>query len=130
MMPIVTAYLAAFFGVFLTVLTMRVIVGRVKLKVSIGDGGNPEMTKRIRAHGNFTEQAPMGLIMLAMAEMVGAPHRAVVALAIILLVGRLAHAWALSRSLGVNLMRQAGVVLTAIFMIATAVQIVTTLCAK
>lgn len=50
---------------------LMVRVGKVRLgkKINLGDGGDPELNARIRAHGNFTENAPlllMGLFSLAM----------------------------------------------------------------
>jgi len=39
-------------------------VGKVRLgkRVNLGDGGDPELLSRIRAHGNFAENAPLLLI--------------------------------------------------------------------
>jgi uncharacterized membrane protein YecN with MAPEG domain len=31
-----------------------------------GDGGDPEMSQAIRAHGNFAEYVPLGLILLGL----------------------------------------------------------------
>ena len=44
---------------------------RVSAKVLHGDGGNPALLKRMRAHANFIESAPMVLILTAAIELAG-----------------------------------------------------------
>ncbi|MGB3457275.1 MAG: MAPEG family protein [Litorimonas sp.] len=51
-------------------------IGRTRLakQINLGDGGDPDMVARVRAHGNFTEVAPLALIgLIAIAMMGGAP---------------------------------------------------------
>jgi uncharacterized membrane protein YecN with MAPEG domain len=51
-------------------------VGQIRLgeKISLGDGGNDLLQSRIRAHGNFTENAPLLLIgLFALASLSAAP---------------------------------------------------------
>ena len=43
-------------------LMLRVGKQRLSKKVSLGDGGDATLLARIRAHGNFTENAPLLLI--------------------------------------------------------------------
>lgn len=43
-------------------LMFRIGKVRVAKKINLGDGGDPEMLARVRAHGNFTEVAPLALI--------------------------------------------------------------------
>lgn len=45
---------------------------RGRLGVLRGDGGNAELFKRIRIHGNFIENAPLFALVLAGAEALGA----------------------------------------------------------
>ena len=47
---------------------------------------------------NCAEYAPLGLILLAMAEMQGAPVWVLHMLGLMLLVGRLMHGWAMSQT--------------------------------
>jgi len=44
------------------ILMLRVGKQRLSKKVSLGDGGDATLLARIRAHGNFTENAPLLLI--------------------------------------------------------------------
>jgi uncharacterized protein len=41
---------------------------RTKAKVSVGDGGDEPLMRRMRAHSNFTENAPIVLVLLALVE--------------------------------------------------------------
>lgn len=52
-------------------LSLRVIQGRFKYRVSLGDGGNADMQSRIRTHGNFIEYVPLLLVFLALFELAG-----------------------------------------------------------
>lgn len=56
------------------ILMFRVGQVRMEKKINIGDGGDALMLSRIRAHGNFTENAPLMLIgLFAMASLSAAP---------------------------------------------------------
>jgi MAPEG family len=56
----ITSLFAALLALLLFTLTMTVIVTRMTTKTDLGDGDNPLMFRRIRAHGNFVEYVPMG----------------------------------------------------------------------
>ncbi len=56
-------------ALLLIYISARVGMARGKHKVSLGDGGNPEMVKAIRTQGNYIEYAPAaigGLVLLAL----------------------------------------------------------------
>ena len=53
------------------VLMLRIVRMRFKHSISLGDGGNSEIQKRIRAHGNFAEYVPLLLILMALLELGG-----------------------------------------------------------
>ena len=55
------------------ILWFRTSSKRSDLKLSIGDGGNADMLLRIRHHGNFVEWTSMVLILMILAEGMGAP---------------------------------------------------------
>jgi uncharacterized membrane protein YecN with MAPEG domain len=82
------------------------------LAIGLGTGGDAELEKAIRGHGNFTEYAPIGLIVLTSAELSGAAGGWVHAIGILLIGGRLLHAWGLSQSRGKSFGRSSGIVLT------------------
>lgn len=65
--------------------------------VSLGDGGDQELLRRIRGHGNFAEYVPFILLMLAMLEIGGVtPPWLLHLLGATLLVARLLHGISLS----------------------------------
>ena len=68
-------------------------VGRLRLrrKIFLGDGGDPEMIAAIRAHGNLIELTPLCLFLIYLLE---GPYggRFIGIIAAILLIARLSHA--------------------------------------
>lgn len=110
--PLVTSLYAALLGLLAAALTVRVILGRVRTGVQAGDGGDARLAQAIRAHANLAEQAPLALLLIALAELAGTSAAGVHALGAGLVVARLANAWGLSHSLGPTTPRQAGAGLT------------------
>jgi uncharacterized membrane protein YecN with MAPEG domain len=88
----ITSLFAALLALMFFTLTMTVIVTRMTTKTDLGDGDNPSMFRRIRAHGNFVEYVPMGLILLGLNEVSGAGGIWLVTIGALLLVGRILHA--------------------------------------
>lgn len=77
------------------VLWFRISGLRATHKISFGDGGNVELLRRIRQHGNFVEWAPMVLILMILAEGMGAPAMYLHISGALLLIGRIAHPFGL-----------------------------------
>ena len=73
-------------------LTALVIVQRVRSKIDFLDGGDRTLLRRVRAHGNFSETAPMTLLLMLLLELSGVASAWVVMLGTALLLGRLLHA--------------------------------------
>jgi uncharacterized membrane protein YecN with MAPEG domain len=121
--PFVTAVYAAVLALLGGLLTVNVIVNRVRNKVDAGDGGVAIMAQAIRAHANFAEQAPMAVIVIAFAEAAGMHPLFVNILGGALVVARLASAYALNRSLTVTPLRQVGAVLTGLVVAAASIAI-------
>ncbi len=96
----------------LLVLSVRVVRLRRRHKVALGDGGHPDLAQAIRAFGNATEYAPVGLIGLVLLAQVGAPALAVHLGGLLLFAGRLTHAIGLSNSGGASLPRAAGMLVS------------------
>lgn len=110
-MTIVTLY-AGLLGLLYLPLAANVIRIRRADRISLGDGGNTLLERRIRAHGNFAEYVPIALILIALAEAGGSPPWLIHGLGIALVIGRAMHAFALS-SLTLRLRaRVGGMVLT------------------
>jgi uncharacterized membrane protein YecN with MAPEG domain len=110
----ITSFYAALVALVFLILSARVILYRNRNRLSLGDEGDRELLKRIRAQGNCAEYAPIGLILLALAEVQGAPALAVHALGLTLLAGRAIHGWGFSRSDIALRPRVLGMVLTLI----------------
>lgn len=95
--PATALYAALLTGLFL-VLSIRVIGRRRSGHVAIGYGGNPALERAARVHANFAEYAPLGLLLLLLVESCGYPRWLVHAAGIALVLGRLVHAWGVSRA--------------------------------
>lgn len=92
----ITTFAASVLTLWLVVLSARVIQRRMASTTSLGDGGDPVLERRIRAHGNLAENAPLFLILLALAEIQGAAFWVCAGLAAVFLAGRLSHGYALA----------------------------------
>jgi uncharacterized protein len=82
-------------------------------RVDMGDAGNRLLQRYIRAHANFAEYAPLGLVLLLLVELGGRPAWLVYLLGVMLLGGRLSHAWSFSVAELRERTRVVGMVLTA-----------------
>jgi len=90
-----TASILALIQIFLAGL---VIFARFNHKVGIGDGGNENLNRKIRVHGNLIENAPIFLILLTLLELSGADKFTVTILGGVFIVARISHAFALSQT--------------------------------
>ena len=108
----VTTLYAGILGLIYIVLSAYVIKGRFKHGVSLGDGGNDEMSKRIRAHANFIEYVPLALILIILAEFEGTSEVIIHGLCLALLLSRLAHPLGLIRVVGPSVGRSGGMITT------------------
>ena len=72
-LPITAAY-AAVLALLVVALGVNVTMHRVKLGVPIGDGGNAQMLRMIRLHGNAVEYIPLALVLMAIYEVNGGWH--------------------------------------------------------
>ena len=83
-------------------LMFRVGGQRMAKKVNLGDGGDPVLFARIRAHGNFTENAPLLLIgLMALAQVSNLHSFAIMPIVlhvfgIAITAGRVLHAFGMS----------------------------------
>ena len=82
---------AGILGLLTVVLGLKVARLRGAKRVSLGDGGDKDLTTAIRAHGNLVEWAPICLLLIWLTH--GSyGDLSVAILAVILTVGRLCHA--------------------------------------
>jgi uncharacterized protein len=91
MLP-VTSLLTGGLAAVLVALSLLVSFRRIRMKASLGDGGDEVLIRRIRAQANFIEYTPMALLALALVEYRGAPTLAVLGIGAALVFGRLIHA--------------------------------------
>jgi uncharacterized membrane protein YecN with MAPEG domain len=105
MLPITLATASAF-TLLCLILGLRVSQRRGKLNLNFGDGGDAEMTMRIRAHGNLIEYAPILLIVLALMELAGANKTVLASAAGLFVLLRIAHG--IGTSKGVLVLRAIG----------------------
>jgi uncharacterized membrane protein YecN with MAPEG domain len=96
----------------LVALSANVSRWRRRSQTGIGDGGHAELARAIRVQGNFIEYVPLALLLLGLLEIAGAPRAWILAGGGALLLGRLLHAWGLSRHAGVTTGRYYGMALT------------------
>ena len=94
MVPLPISLLAAAAASLLNIwLGARVAAFRRDFKVSVGDGGQEPLLRRMRAQANFIEHAPFFLILLAGLELAGANELALAAAAILFVLARIAHGY-------------------------------------
>jgi uncharacterized membrane protein YecN with MAPEG domain len=91
-MLFITSIIASVLTIIFVRLSFAVIRLRRKNKVGLGNGGNEELERAIRAQGNFAEYVPFGIMLIACLEINGAPWWLVAAPGMTLIAGRLIHA--------------------------------------
>jgi uncharacterized protein len=107
----VTALYAGLCALLLLTLAALVSRQRQKLKVGLGDGGQPALIRAVRVHGNAVEWIPPMLLLL-IAELNHASRLFLHGCGIVFLTARIAHAVGLSRSAGESAGRLAGTALS------------------
>lgn len=108
----ITPIFAGLLALFYVVLSFRVIGQRRSERISLGDGGDKELLRRLRSHGNFAEYAPFTLLLMLIAELQAAPAWILCALGTALAAGRLSHAYALGGKPQNMTLRVLGMMLT------------------
>ena len=96
----ITGVYAGLCGLWLVALYLRISQRRMSAKIGLGTGGDDELERRVRAHGNFIESAPLALVLLFLFEHSGAQAGYVHAFGIALVVSRMAHAQGISKTSG------------------------------
>lgn len=117
----VTTLYAGILGLIYAALAFYTIAGRFKHGVVLGDGGNDDMLKRIRTHGNYIEYVPITLFLVLLAELEGASEMLVHIMGTVLVVGRLMHALKLSDLVPIPYGRETGMLMTLLVIITASV---------
>ncbi|PAX08304.1 MAPEG family protein [Sphingomonas lenta] len=89
-------------------LSFRVGAARRAHGISVGDGGNDQVLRRMRAHANFAENVPLVLILVGLIEFAASPSVYLWVMAALFVVARIAHGigmdgWAPGRPIGAGL---------------------------
>lgn len=92
---------------------MAMVVGlyRAKTDIRFLDGDDDGMLRRMRGHGNFTENVPIALLAMGAAEISGAPDWVIWGGGAVLMLGRLVH-YSTIRTLGWGPGRLGGMMMT------------------
>ena len=83
------------FIIFYLVLTIMTIRARKLARVAYGDGFNKELTKAIRAHGNFFEFTVFFIISSFLLETLDANTIYILTVNILFVLGRVSHAYSM-----------------------------------
>jgi hypothetical protein len=124
--PAISGGYLAVLALVYAALAINVVRLRRQNLAAFGDAGNPALRSAIRAHGHFAEYVPIIALMVAMLEMSGLPAWRVHLLMGALLISRLLHPfgmYARSGTFAFRIGRVAGVTLTLLVMISSAVAI-------
>lgn len=108
----ITLISASFLGLLLIHLSYAVSKQRMRTKTDIGDGGDKELQRVIRAHGNFIEYVPMGLLLIGLLEMAELQKELLIGLAVMFVVGRYMHGLTFGKIEGRNRYRFWGTIFT------------------
>jgi uncharacterized protein len=109
----VSAVFAAVLGLLLLVLSFMISRYRLKFKHGLGVSDDIDFQATVRAHANLVEYAPIGLIMLAIAELNGVSSTLIYWTGMGFVVGRLLHAFGMINGRGgPHMARMAGILLT------------------
>lgn len=108
----ITAFYAALLALFFVFLSFRVIGWRRLKQVELGHGDDNQLLRRMRVHANFAEYVPFTLLLMAMAESMTAPRALIHLAGLILIAGRLIHAYGLSQTPHILRFRVSGMILT------------------
>ncbi len=120
-MPKIALLFAALHIPLMLFLAYRVAMHRHTAKIGLGVAGDYKLERKVRAHANFVEYVPTGLIALALLELCGLTDLWLYILGGTLLVGRLLHAFGISRKSGYSPGRFLGTLLTWLSLAAMAV---------
>jgi len=93
-MPVaITALYAGILAILVVALAINVTVHRAKLRIALGDGGNPVMLRMIRIHANAAEYVPLAIGLMLVYELNGGSHIALHVIGIALIAARILQSW-------------------------------------
>jgi uncharacterized membrane protein YecN with MAPEG domain len=108
----VTALYGALLAIVFLYLSFTTIGKRRSLRVGLGDGDQPAMTRAMRAHANFAEYVPFALLLIYIMERHSDSRGWAHVLCLLLLAGRICHAIGFGREPETFRLRVTGMTLT------------------
>jgi len=120
----ITGLYVALAAPLVVVLSIRVVLRRISARISLGDGDDKELKKRIRAQANCIEYLPLALLLLLMLELNQTQPMLLHACGIILIAARVVHGFGLSRTGGISPERLVGTAVTWLLMAAMALLLI------
>jgi uncharacterized membrane protein YecN with MAPEG domain len=111
-MPYITGIYAGIIALMLLAFAVRISRFRIVYKVGIGAGGHGMLERAIRVHANTMEWSLPYLFLMLIAELDRARPLALHLFGIALIVGRILHAYGLSRWPGQSMGRAVGTGIT------------------
>jgi uncharacterized membrane protein YecN with MAPEG domain len=121
---VIVPYYAASLALIFVFLSGHVDKGRREQKVAIGAPRAGDLERRVRVHANFAEYTPFALVLIAMAEIRGAPPYVLHTVCLALLLGRVCHAWGVSQADEDFRFRAAGTAMTLAAIVGAALELV------
>ncbi len=94
---LITPIYAALLSLIFVVLSIKTIIIRRKNKVAVGDGNKPQLQRAMRVHANFAEYTPIAIILVGFVESLKYNEIIVHILLSLFLLGRIIHAYGLSK---------------------------------
>ena len=95
---LITPFYTSLIALFFVMLSVRTLWLRRKLKIGIGTGDNDMMLRAMRVHANFAEYVPIALLLALMVELVETPEGIIHFVCVLLILGRLSHAYGVSQT--------------------------------
>ena len=87
----VTALFGGLFALLMIPMTVAVGLCRARTRVLFYDGGNDTLRRVVRAHGNYLENMPVALILMAVAEINNASVIFLYVMGTVFLLARVLH---------------------------------------
>ncbi len=122
----VTGLYAGLLALWLAFLFLYVVKGRFKFRVGLGDGGQDELSQRIRIHGNFIETVPFVLLIMLLLEDTAHSFYLLHAFGIALILSRILHFIGLRKTSDGSKPRMAAGIITVSLLIIGAVLLIST----
>jgi len=92
-----TPFYTAILGLIFIALSVRTLILRRRYSVGIGYGNEEKLERAVRAHANFAEYVPLGVLLIYFLEQRSGTNLWIHILGTVLILGRLVHAFGISR---------------------------------